>query len=327
MARSTGQKRKLLYILDILKKYTDEDHPISTKELIDQLDHCGVSAERKSIYGDIEELNQYGYDIISIPSRNGGGYYLASRDFELPELKLLVDAVAASRFIPEGKSSSLIKKLEGMVSSFDAGKLQRSVVVAGRAKTDNDRIFYSIDGIHDAIQNNQKIQFEYLEWNEKKTLVPRDDKLRVVSPWTLVFKDENYYLLAYDSEASMVKHYRVDKMAMVTILEEKREGREAFEEINLANYVNQSFGMFGGNPQIVTIRFPKKLIGVIIDRFGKDVTLRPDDTDREYMLVRTNIHVSGQFYGWLCGLGPNIKIVDPQDVVEGYKNWIKNLLL
>ena len=194
MAKNSGQKLKMLYIIKILEEYTDENHPITTKELIEKLALFDVEAERKSIYDDIARLQDYGYDIIKKENRNGGGYYLGSRDFELVELKLLVDAVQSSRFVTERKSRELIGKLEKLVNKHDAKELHRQVYVAGRVKTDNESIYYQVDAIQKAIAENKQIEFVYLDWNAKKELVPRREEKYLVSPWILMWQEEKYYL-------------------------------------------------------------------------------------------------------------------------------------
>ena len=211
MAKSSGQKLKLLYLIKMLRENTDENHPMSTPDIIKYLENQGIHAERKSIYNDMECLADFGYDVVQVQSRLGGGYYLGSREFELPELKLLVDAVQSSRFITTKKSRELIRKLEQIAGKNDAGKLQRQVYVAGRVKTENESIYYSIDAIHRAIQENKQISFVYLDWNLKKQLVPRPNGNKCVSPWALIWREENYYLAAYDSEDRVIKHYRVDR--------------------------------------------------------------------------------------------------------------------
>ncbi len=324
MAKSPGQKLKLLYILKLLKEHTDESHPMGTPELIRRLEAYGIHSERKSIYDDMEKLCDFGYDIIQVHSRQGGGYYLASREFELPELKLLVDAVQSSRFITTKKSRELIKKLEQLAGRHDAGKLQRQVYVAGRIKTENESIYYNIDSIHRAIQEDRQVAFEYLDWNLKKELVPRDKGRRRVSPWALIWRDENYYLAAYDSFDGIVKHYRVDKMGDVSLAEEKREGVEQMAGMDLAAYANRTFGMFGGREETVTLHLPGRLIGVALDRFGREADIRP--LPGECFQIRVKVAVSGQFFGWLAGIGADVRVVSPGEVRERYREWLENIL-
>lgn len=324
MAKSAGQKLKLLYIVRLLTERTDENHPVSTADIIAYLEANGIHSERKSIYDDIEKLCDFGYDIVQVHSRLGGGYYLAGREFELAELKLLVDAVQSSRFITTKKSRSLIKKLEQMAGKFDAGKLQRQVYVAGRIKTENESIYYSIDNIHRAIQENRQISFQYLDWNLKKELVPRQNSDRSVSPWALIWREENYYLAAFDSSDNVMKHFRVDKMGKVKVLEKKREGLEQFSQVDLAAYTNQTFGMYSGEEQSVTLQFPNRLVGVVLDRFGRDADIRPM-TDRVFR-ARVRVAVSGQFFGWLAGIGREAVIVSPEAVREQYSQWLSDIV-
>ena len=324
MAKSPGQKLKLLYIIKFLRENTDEHHPMNTAELISRLEAEGIHSERKSIYDDMEKLCDFGYDIIQVHSRQGGGYYLAAREFELAELKLLVDAVQSSRFITTKKSRELIKKLEHMAGKHDAGKLQRQVYVAGRVKTENESIYYNIDNIHRAIQENRQISFLYLDWNLKKELVPRLNGDKQVSPWALIWREENYYLAAFDKQDGIVKHYRVDKMGQVAVLDAAREGLEQFSGLDLASYTNQTFGMFAGKEEIVTMQFPNRLVGVVLDRFGKEADIRPlqDETFR----IRAKVAVSGQFFGWLAGIGKEAHIISPEGVRKQYRDWICGLL-
>ncbi len=324
MAKSAGQKLKLLYIVKYLTENTDENHPASTADMIAYLDANGIHSERKSIYDDIDKLCEFGYDIVQLHSRLGGGYYMAGRDFELAELKLLVDAVQSSRFITTRKSRSLIKKLEILAGKHDAGKLQRQVYVTGRIKTENESIYYSVDNIHRAIQENKKISFQYLEWNLNKELALRVGGLKKVSPWALIWQDENYYLAAFDEQDGIMKHYRVDKMGRVSVLKEPRAGVEQFSKIDPAVYTNRTFGMFGGDEETVTLQFPNRLIGVVLDRFGRDVDIRPM-TDRVFR-VRVRVAVSGQFFGWLAGIGREAVVISPEHVRTRYLTWIEEIV-
>lgn len=321
MAKSQFQKAKLLYILDMLRENTDEEHAISTKEIIERLEAYGIHADRKTIYADIEELVNMGYDILKRDSRTGGGYFLASREFELAELKLLVDAVQATRFITPKKSRELIQKLEKLTSKHEAVQLQRQVYVAGRSKAENESIYYNVDAIHKAIQNDVQLAFRYLMWTPEKKLVPRRKQQTYrVSPWALLWQDENYYLAAFDESAGMMKHYRVDKMGDVEVLAKRRAGKEVFEKMDVARYASQTFGMFGGETTQVTLQMKNELAGVIIDRFGKDILIRKKDENT--FTVRLTVSISQQFYGWLAGLGPNAWIVAPAEAVEGYRDYL-----
>ena len=253
MAKSENQKLKLFYIMQMLSEHTDEEHVLGTQEIITKLAEHDISAERKSIYDDMARLADFGFDIMQKKGKSGG-YYLASRDFELAELKLLVDAVQASRFMTAKKSRELIKKLEKLASRHQAVQLQRQVFVVGRVKTENEKIYYNVDTIYRAIDENVKISFTYLEWSLSKELTPRrEGEKYMVSPWALIWEDENYYLAAYDVKAGGIRHYRVDKMGDVALLSEKREGKEQYEKLNPAEYTKQTFGMFGGETVGLTL--------------------------------------------------------------------------
>ncbi len=323
MAKSSNQKLKLLYIIQMLSESTDESNLLSTQDIIDRLAAEGINAERKSIYDDINQLIAYGYDIIPVRSKSNGGYYLASREFELAELKLLVDAVQSSKFITQKKSRELIKKLERLTSKHEAKQLQRQVYVIGRVKTENESIYYSVDAIHKAIYENVQITFTYLEWTLRKELKPKKEQSYTVSPWALVWQDENYYLIAYDEDSKLLKHYRVDKMGTVELTKLSRIGMKEFEDIDIVQYTNQTFGMFGGKKETVTLQLPNRLIGVAMDRFGKDAEVRKKDEDT--FMLRIKVAVSSPFFGWLAGLGKEASIYSPENIKKEYKAWLNEI--
>jgi len=322
MSKKQNQKSKILYIQNLLFEQTDQEHGISIKDILAYLANNGIEAERKSIYNDINTLKIFGMDIIC-SRKNPKGYYIGSRDFEIAELKLLVDAVQSSKFITAKKSNTLIKKLEKLTSIHKGSLLQRQVIVADRIKTDNETIYYSIDTIHEAISQNKKIEFKYFEWTIKKDKKYRKQGQKYkISPWALIWCDDKYYLLGYDSIVNKMKHYRVDKMDKISLSEELRNGLEEFNKIDLAKYTTQTFCMFGGELTNVTIVFKNKYINTIIDRFGKDVAVVP--TDNEHFKTILNIVVSNQFYGWVTGIEG--KIEEPKNVAEKYKKYLSNLL-
>lgn len=324
MPKSSNQKLKMLYLLKILREETDEEHFLNSGQLIDRLARWDISAERKSIYDDIDRLMDFGYDIIHVKNKTGSGYYMGSREFELPELKLLVDVVQASRFITQRKSRELIQKLEQFVSQKEATQLQRQVYVAGRVKTENESIYYNVDFIHRAIQENRQISFQYMEWTLDRKLVPRKGgECYVISPWALSWNDENYYLIGYDAAAASLKHYRVDKMGSIRLTEKEREGGGVFNNFDIAAYTNKTFGMYGGREETVSLEFADRLIGVVIDRFGKETDIRR--LEEGTFRIRVKAAVSGQFFGWLTGLGTQARLVGPPGVVEEYKEYLKKI--
>lgn len=318
MAKSSNQKLKILYLLKILTERTDEDHPMTLAQIIEALGEYGVSAERKSLYDDFESLRVYGADIEKSQNKTVG-YYIASRSFELPELKLLVDAVQASKFITRKKSAELIRKIEGFASTHEAQQLHRQVFVANRIKTMNESIYYTVDYIHDAISGDNRIAFKYFDWNEKKEKILRHGgKTYEVSPWALTWDDENYYMIAYDSEAKKIKHYRVDKMLNISVLSEKREGAEKFKDFDMALYSKKTFGMYGGRDEFVTIRCKNSLAGIIVDRFGQETIMTPEDD--EHFTFTVKVSVSPLFLTWVMNFGTDIKILSPQCVIDELKD-------
>jgi len=324
MAKSPNQKLKLLYLVDILERKTDENHPMTAAALIEELAKVEISAERKSIYDDIQQLSDFGYDIVHNKARVGGGYYMASKRFELAELKVLVDSVQASRFISAKKTRELIDKLEKLCSVHEEKQLKRQVYVLNRIKTDNESIFYNVDYIHDAIQRNKQISFQYYEWSTSKEMkLRRGGERYVVSPLGLIWDDENYYLIAYEDKAG-IRHYRVDKMKAIEVLDEGRMEESGYRDFDPATYSNKVFGMYGGEPATVTLAFPEKLTGVMLDRFGKDVLLKKD-SEMNYS-IRTDVVISDHFFGWLAGLGKEVRIVSPDKIRQQYKQYLSDIL-
>lgn len=325
MAKGINQKLKLLYIVRILEKYTDENHPMSTQRLIEELAKSEISAERKSIYDDINQLIDFGYDIEINKSKKDGGYYIASRNFETSELKLLVDSVQASRFITLKKSRELIGKLESMVSVYDEASLKRDVFVQNRIKTDNESVYYVVNDIYNAIQNNKQISFIYMEWTIKKQLEARKGKQRYqISPFALTIKDENYYLIAYDSNDDKIKHYRVDKIKNIKVEDVLRLGHNMFDKFDVARYANRSFGMYGGVDERVTLQFPKEYVGIIIDRFGSEIDIR--EINDTIASARVDVTVSNQFFGWITSIGSTVSIEAPLNIKEAYKDYLMSII-
>lgn len=324
MPRSRYQKLKPLYIMNYLLQNSDEEHLVTVSQIIDHLALQGISCERKSIYDDIEALRFYGLDIVQTGSGKGAGYYVANRNFELPELKLLVDSVQSSKFITHKKTATLIRKIETLASIHEAQLLNRQVFVANRIKTMNESIYYNVDAIHNGISRNQKIQFKYFEYTvEKARRYRKDGAYYVVSPFAMTWDDENYYLVAYDSEAGIIKHYRVDKMTDITTIDEERDGQEAYKALDMAVYARKVFGMFSGDEQNVQLRFENHLVGAVLDRLGREVFIVADGS--EHFTVRADVVVSPQFFSWVTGFGPAAKIIGPDDVVEKMRAHIHSV--
>ena len=312
MAKGPNQKLKLLYLMRYLLQNSDEAHPVSIAQMIAELEKHGISAERKSIYDDLEALRTFGLDLVQIKGRTTG-YYIGQRDFELPELKLLVDSVQSSKFITQGKTLQLIKKIESLASSFDAQLLQRQVYVRNRVKSMNESVYYNVDEISTAITRDRKIRFQYFEYTvSKERRFRRGGAWYAVSPFALMWDDENYYLLAWDEDAGKLKHYRVDKMARISALEDRRQGKEAFAGVDMSAYSQKVFGMFAGQAQTVRLRFASHLAGAVIDRFGREVMMIADG--EEHFTVSLEVVVSPQFFAWVFGFGTEAEILAPEAV-------------
>ncbi len=321
MPKGKNQKLKLYYLAKIMLEKTDDDHRLTMPEIQKALEAYNVTADRKSLYDDLETLEKFGIEIIGEKEGYKYYYHVGAKKFDIAELKLLVDAIQSSKFITTKKSNDLIKKLTDFASAHEAAQLKRQVFVQGRVKTMNESIYYIVDDVHRAISQNLQIRFTYMQWNIYKQLEPKHDKPYVMSPWALTWDDENYYMIAYDEKEDMIRHFRVDKMKDIEILNEKRAGKECFKEFDLAQYAKMSFGMFAGDKEKVQIEFKNEFVGVMIDRFGKDITIRPADK-KGWSRTHVDVIVSGQFLGWIFGLGPDVKITGPKEVVQRFKDSI-----
>ena len=315
MPKSDNQKLKIFYILDYLQKNSHEDHPVRASELIEMLERQhNILCERKTVYSDIAALQEYGVDIVSLPGKNGG-YFIASRNFERSELKLLIDAVQSSRYLTEKKSRELIEKLCNQCNEYDARLMKRNVMVSGRVKSMNETIYYNVDAIQDAIADNKQISFKYFDWgmDGKRVYRSRDYE---ASPYSLCQDNENCYLLAL-SPRHGITSYRVDRMTDIQILSENRTPCPELTGKALMDHANQLFQMFAGDAISVKMRFHKELCNVVIDRFGRDTMLIPDGPDHFVFTVK--IAVSPMFLSWVIGFGDKAKILYPQSVIDRCK--------
>jgi len=315
MPKSDNQKLKILYILDYLQKNSHPDKPIRAAELMAMLDRHNISCDRKTVYSDIAALMDYGVDIVSVPGKNGG-YYIASRIFELPELKLLIDAVQSSRYLTEKKSRELIEKLCAQCSQQDASLIRRNVLVSGRVKSMNETIYYSVDTIQESIRQNKKITFRYFDWDLNRRRRYRE-KEYIASPYGLCQDHENCYLLAH-SDRYGVTSYRVDRMSDIRVLEEKRTPCPELTGKNLVDHANRLFQMYSGDATQVKMRFHKSLINVVIDRFGRDIMLIPDG--EEYFNFTAPVAVSPMFLSWVIGFGKKAQILYPESVAQACRD-------
>ena len=317
MSKSSNQKLKLLHLCRLLLRQTDEEHPLTVAQIIERLSMEGIKAERKSVYDDLEALGQFGLDVQSRKGKNAG-WFIGARDFELPELKLLMDAVQSSRFITQRKSDALIRKLEGLASVHQAGQLQRQVYVSGRIKVMNESIYYNVDKLHCAIAGQKAITFKYFDYDLTRQKVFRQEGRRyVVSPYGLIWNSENYYLVSFDHARRELRHYRVDKMTEIVITNLELEGKDLYPDFHLAQYGQMHFGMYSGQEMKVTLRGRQDKAHLVWDRFGQDIILVPDGA--EYFTVTLPVVISPQFFGWLVGLNGSITLAGPKEAVAAYR--------
>ena len=324
MARQANQKLKLLYLLEILRRETDEEHPLTLRQIQDLLEQKGVTAERKSLYDDLEQLRLLGEDVLSVRDTTVR-YYIGERTLDMTQLRLLVDAVQSSKFITRKKSEELIRRLESLTSRHQAGLLQRQVLVSGRIKNMNESIYYNVDSLHNAMFNNRQVQFQYYDWGvDKKQHLRHGGTLYTLSPWALTWDNENYYLIAYDSNRGTMRHYRVDRMLHIAQTDTPREGEKVFNSLDMAVYNRQAFGMFGGQEQPVSLQCANWMAGVILDQFGTDTSLIP--ADENTFTARVSVVVSPPFFAWLSGFGGDIQLIKPAAVAEEYTQYLQTIL-
>lgn len=312
---------KTIYIVRILMEQTDEDHYLNAAQIGEILEReYDLKLDRHTIYAEMKKLEDADLDIMKRDGRNGG-YYIGSRQFEMPELKLMVDAVQSSRFFTKKKTEELIRKLETLCSKNQAKQLSSQVVVYNRPKAVNETIYYNVDKLHSAIYHNRKITFQYADWTARKeTILRHDGALYEVSPFHLVWDDENYYLIAYDENAGKIKHYRVDKMRSIDVTKSERIKLPEDKKIDLATFSKKTFGMFGGRDVKVTLRCKNHLAGVLIDRFGTDIWMTPSGED--HFTAQVTVTVSKQFFGWVTAIGKDMKIQAPLDVKDEYRQYL-----
>ena len=316
-----NKKLNLLYLARFFQQETDEQHPKPLQEMIAYLASFGISAERKSIYDDMELLRLFGMDIQTVKSKNFG-YFLGERDFQLPELKLLIDVVQASPFLTKTKSMELIAKLEQLTSRYGARQLRRQVFVMNRLRTVNEALYYAVDGINTAINDNQKISFRYFDWTvDGQKAYRRDGAFYVTDPVALCV-DRHYYLVAYDAAIDDYRHYRVDRISNLTVLDEPRG--DLPEGFDLGAYTRTTFDMYNGESTRITLQLDEKLLNVAIDRFGADAHMRAVEGGK--IELSASVEAGPTFYGWLFQFGPRVKLLSPQDTVSAFTDWCREIL-
>ena len=317
MPKSCNQKTKLLFLYRLLLRKTDEEHPLTVPQIIEELARQDIKAERKSIYDDLEALRLFGLDIQSRKGKTPG-WFVGERDFELPEVKLLMDAVQSSRFLTQKKSDTLIRKLERLASVHQAGQLQRQVYVDRRIKVMNESIYYNVDKLHTAIAGRKAITFKYFDYDIARQKVYRQGGRRyVASPYGLIWNSENYYMVSFDHNRRELRHYRVDKMTEIVVTALDREGQDQYPNFQLAEYGQKHFGMYSGQEVRVTLRGRRDKAHLVWDRFGQDIILAPEG--EEHFTVTLPVIISPQFFGWLLGLDGSVTLAGPKEAVSAYR--------
>lgn len=319
MPLSQNQRTKLLYTMKILLEKTDEQHPMTINEIIEALAAYDIKAERKSLYSDFELLRKFGIDIETIRDKTTR-YYIAERRFALPELKLLVDAVQSSRFITEKKSAELIAKLSSLTSETQAKQLCRQVYVAGRAKAMNEAVYYNIDQVHAAVGSGKQISFCYFDYDTgKKRVYRKNGEAYQVTPVTLCWSDDSYYLIAYSAKYDGLTHYRIDRMNEVTIMEEDADPVDG-ERFSVSEHVRRVFGMYNGELVKATLAFHNSLVNVVLDYFGRDITIAPREED--WFEINAEVSVSPVFLAWMFQFGDRAEIKAPENLLHAMRELV-----
>lgn len=318
MARNSPRKEKMLRLFEILRTYTDSEQGITMPEILERLESFGITAERKGIYDDIDVFKSLGYPIMSNKEQGKVYYHYMAHPFSLAELKLLVDMINASSVISDATSRDLTRKIAGLSSMNHTKKLKR-VLYTNRTKASGTKLLELIDGLYQAMDDNRQIRMRYANWTLEKSLVDKG-KVYLLSPWALIWNEQNYYLLAYDHDAFKYKHFRVDKIRSISHVECERS--HPISDVD--QYVHRHFGMYGGTEETLTLRFHKDLIGVIIDRFGKDISVHPKGHDQVEVAVK--VILSQQFYAWIFGLRGGVSIISPSHARETYREMLEEAL-
>lgn len=324
MPRSEYQKLKLFYIIEIFCKFTDEKHHITVGEIINMLAEMGIKAERKSIYRDMEMMGELGYEIVQIHNKRFE-YYLANREFTTEELKMIVDAIQTSKFITKKKTEELIRKLEGLTTMYDSDYLERPIFNADRTKTLSEAIYCNIDTIHKAMRKNVEITFMYFDWDvNKKRVFRHNKKVYCLSPWSLVWYNENYYVLGYNSEYKKIQHFRVNRMANIKLTDDEREGRKSVKKISVTEYAKSYFNTETGKSECVVLKCDKSTANAVIDKFGTNIKFVPQK-DKKGFYVTVETVVNASFFAWVFMFGGRIKIESPKETAEKLTEMAKKI--
>lgn len=325
MARENFRKIKLLKLLEMLRQNTDEQHPMSTSSIISSLAQIEITCDRRTLAQDIATLSDLGYEIMTTTVGHEKAYYVEDRNFSIPELKILIDAVHASSFITKKKSEELITKIASLAGSHRAEVLKRNMVCFNTRKHSNERIFYNVNDLEDAILRQKKVLFRYFDLNENGERVYRRDGHRyVVEPIALVFNEDNYYLTCYSSRHDSTSNYRIDRMDSVEVIDEDCCEKAIALRDQVATYTEQAFKMFGGQLEDIVLEFDRGLIGVVYDKFGESVKMMPSGENK--IIATVKVMISPTFWGWLFQFGNQMKIISPSSAVSMYAEKAQSIV-
>ena len=325
---SDSKKLTLIYLQQLFLEKTDKTHYIRMPEILSYLESNGIIVDRRTIYKDLKLLDYAGFEILGVQEKGGYKYHHPARLFDTNELKFLIDSVSSSSLLTETKSKELVKKIKSLGSQYDNNYLNRGILNGSRIRSMNDKVFHNLDVIYSAISQNLKLSFQYMRWTpQKKMEYFRAGKLFDASPYAISLNDNKYYLVAYDSRTEELRHYRIDRMSNIQLIQEQRAGKELFKTFNVVEHTQKTFGMFNGEEHSVAIEFPDSMAGVFIERFGNSASIRPSFDRKGYSVVRAKISVSPQFFGWILGLGDSVKILSPESVVNEFAATLKKSLL
>ena len=319
MARENFRKVKLLKLLEMLQQNSDEQHPMTTSSMIARLEQMDIPCDRRTLAQDIATLSDLDYEIMTTTVGHEKAYYVEDRNFSIPELKILIDAVHASSFITAKKSEELIAKIAALAGSHRAEVLTRSMVCFNTRKHSNEKIFYNVDELESAILQQKKVLFRYFDLNENGQRVYRRDGHRyVVEPVALVFNEDNYYLTCYSSRHDSISKYRVDRMDSVQIIDDPCSEKAMALRDQVAAYTEQAFKMFGGQAEDVVLEFDRSLIGAVYDRFGENTRMMTTSSSK--CIASVKVQVSPVFWGWLFQFAGEMQILSPSHLIREYKS-------
>lgn len=322
MPQNSEQKIKLLILYELLKENTDEDNPMTTQEIVSALKDRGITVSRKTLYNDIDILNEYGFDVVCDRQRSNK-YFVGERKFERPEVQMLLSAVGAANFLSDKKTKMLLYKLSELLGPQQAQQVIETISVSG-AKHSNEVIYYSIDSIITALLSKKQLSFLYFDYGINGERIYRKERERyILNPLGMVFSDNNLYFVGFHEKYETPTNYRVDRMDEVKVEEKTVADVKQYKNFDLNTYTKSQFEMYGGKQVDVSLIFPKDLLGIAIDRFGENI--KPIITDNDEYIVNVSVQVSKMFFAWLTTFEGRVMIKSPLTVTNQYKTFIKNI--